>query len=405
MDDRRLFLAALSAAIRGKTVQWDGLCDAESWQTIFALAGSHRVRSLILEAVYRCPDFALMEDGLKTVWKREVRQSSVAQAIRDAAFSECYNQMLGAGLHPLVMKGSVCRALYPDGALRPSSDEDLLVPPEEFASALAFLRGRGMTLLDSHADVETDFEIGLTSADGLYIELHCSPFSPESAAVERCNRFFSDTHSRAVSINGLLSMCPQDHMLYLLLHAYKHFIHSGFGLRQVCDIALWAENYADRIDWPLLWAQCDEVQSKKFAKTVFAVAREYLGFDAQKTSMEPEDDLPVQALLEDLLDAGVFGSASRSRVHSATVTLNAVEADRRGEKRSVLRSVFPKCGDLEGRYPYLRKYPVLLPVAWCSRLVRYGLETAKPKQDNSPVQSLALGQKRTDLLRQLDMID
>lgn len=405
MDDRQLFLAALAAAIRGEAVKWDGLCDAESWQNLHLLAGSHRVGSLILEAVYRCPDFILAEDSLKTVWKREAMQSSAAQAVRDAAFSECYGKMVASGLHPLVMKGSVCRSLYPDGGLRPSSDEDLLVQAEEFAEAVRFLRGRGMTLLDPQADVETAFEIGFTSPDGLYIELHRSPFSPVSAAMEQCNRFFSDAHSRTVSVNGLLSMCPQDHMLYLLLHAYKHFVHSGFGLRQVCDIALWAQNYGAQINWPQLWMRCEEVRCKKFAQTVFAVARAHLGFDAQMAGVELEPDLPVQALLDDLLDAGVFGSSSGNRVHSATVTLNAVEANRRGEKQFLLRSAFPKRSDLVGRYSYLRKYPALLPVAWCSRLGRYALETARAKRDNSPAESLALGRKRTDLLRQLDLID
>ena len=403
MEQQWLLIEALRAAMRGRQVTWNKNCDAAQWEELYQLAAAHRVQALVLEAVYTCPDFALAAGNLKIKWRQETAVCSAGQLTRDAAFFPLYSAMRDAGMHPLVMKGAVCRGLYPDGTLRPSSDEDLLVPQAEFGEALTFLQGRGMALLDPHADAQADFEIGLTSADGLYIELHKMPFSPESSAMEQCNRFFSDAHSRAVHVNGLLSMCPHDHMLYLLLHAYKHFIHSGFGLRQVCDIALWAENYADRIDWPLLWTQCAEVRSTKFAKTVFAAAREYLGFDPQKTNMELEDDLPTQALLEDLLDAGIFGSASHSRLHSATVTLNAVEADRRGEKRSLLRSVFPKRGDLEGRYPYLRRYPVLLPAAWCSRLVRYGLETGK--QNDSPAQSLALGQKRTDLLRQLDMID
>lgn len=37
-------------------------------------------------------------------------------------------------------------------------------------------------------------------------------------------------------------------------------------------------------------------------------------------------------LLCDLLAGGVFGKSNADRVHSSTITLNAVAADRRGEK-------------------------------------------------------------------------
>ena len=37
-------------------------------------------------------------------------------------------------------------------------------------------------------------------------------------------------------------------ILYLLLHAFKHFLHSGFGIRQVSDIILFSEKYRDQIE-------------------------------------------------------------------------------------------------------------------------------------------------------------
>lgn len=404
MDERLLLVTAMKAAIRDQKVDWEGLCGPQDWNGLYALASSHHVKALVLEAVYTCPDYSQAEELLKKTWKREAMAICMNQIVREDAFSAAYHAMRAAGLHPLVMKGAVCRALYPNPGLRFSSDEDLLVPPEEFAAALGLLQDRGMSRTDPGADPESAFELGLISPDSLYIELHRSPFSPDSAAIEQCNQFFADVHDRACTMDGLLIMNGHDHMLYLMLHAYKHFIHSGFGLRQLCDIALWAENYGPQIDWPLLWSQCEQVRCLRFAKTVFAAAEAYLAFDRVKAGLEQlPRDLPIQELMEDLLGAGIFGSSTGSRVHSATITLQAVEADRRGERTSALRTIFPKSADLQNRYPYLRKYPVLLPVAWCSRLVRYAMETGK--KDNSAVESLELGAKRTQLLRQLDMID
>lgn len=40
-----------------------------------------------------------------------------------------------------------------------------------------------------------------------------------------------------------------DHLIFLLLHAFKHFISSGVGVRQLCDIALWMRRFGAQIDW------------------------------------------------------------------------------------------------------------------------------------------------------------
>lgn len=62
----------------------------------------------------------------------------------------------------------------------------------------------------------------------------------------------------------------------------------------------------------------------------------------------------MEPLLHDSLCGGVYGSNDLTRLHSSTVTLNAVKASRTGEKSGVLRTVFPKREYLERRYPYLK---------------------------------------------------
>ena len=403
MDKRVLFAQALAAAIRGDRVNWDGVCGQQEWKDLFLLTQQHRVVPLILEAVYACPDFGSAE---QPVWKREAMMHSANQTTRTAVFEEIYGTLTHADLQPVVMKGIVCRRLYPNPDQRISADEDLLLPSDQFAKAVALLQEFGWRKLDPQASPDQDFEIGMLSPQGLLLELHKMPFSPDGIAVESCNAFFDHVHENAVHDDGLLTMCPHDHMLYLLLHGYKHLIHSGFGLRQVCDILLWAERHGSKIRWDVLWEQCDRVRCLKFAQTVFAVAQVYLGFDPQKAQMGSlPENLPCQDLMEELVQAGIFGTATGSRIHSASITLHAVEADRMGERRSVLRTVFPKRADLEGRYLYLRKHPILLPVAWCSRLGQYALEVLRPRQNNSPAESLALGAKRKQLLQSLDIID
>lgn len=114
--------------------------------------------------------------------------------------------------------------------------------------------------------------------------------------------------------------------------------------------------------------------------------------------------MDVEPLLHDALCGGVYGSNDYTRLHSSTVTLNAVKASRAGEKSSVLRTVFPKRAYLERRYPYLKKRPYLLPVAWVQRIVHYAGEK-QSGADNSASGSIKLGKERIELMKRYGIID
>ena len=111
-------------------------------------------------------------------------------------------------------------------------------------------------------------------------------------------------------------------------------------------------------------------------------------------------------LLEDLLCGGIYGAADRSRVHSSTMTLNAVEADKKGKKSkaNLIKTVFPSANNLEHRFPYLRRMPALLPVAWICRIFGYIKERFE-RPDSHASEIIRTGSMRIELLRHYDIID
>ena len=100
----------------------------------------------------------------------------------------------------------------------------------------------------------------------------------------------------------------------------------------------------------------------------------------------------------------MYGSNDLTRLHSSTVTLNAVKASRTGEKSSVLSTVFPNREYLEHRYPYLKKRPYLLPVAWAQSLAHYAREKRQTTAD-SAAGSLRLARERIELMKQYDILE
>lgn len=391
------FLHIAKAAISGGDLP----AEKVDWPAIFTLANQQKLLPILFEAVRKIP--AVEENAaLFAVTKQQVIGQVLNQTVRSSEFADLYRKLRSAGLHPVVVKGLLCSRLYPLKDHRISADDDLYIPDAKFMACHEQLLANGLTTDTPTDELATADEVSYTKKGSpLYIELHRHLFDSSEDAHDELNHFFVDLNP--VEIDGFLAMPPHEHLLYLILHAYKHFVRSGIGLRQFCDIGLWAREYHDEIDWQCLHDQCASVHAATFAAAAFCVARAYLGI---------EFDLPapwnasvdVEPLLHDTLCGGVYGSNDYTRLHSSTVTLNAVKASRTGEKSSVLSTVFPKREYLERRYPYLKKRPYMLPVAWVQRIAHYASEK-QSGAGSSASGSIKLAKERIELMKQYDIMD
>ena len=343
----RQFLHIAKAAASG------GEFPAESvdWPAVFALAGQQKLLPIVFEAVRKTPA-AAENAALFAAVKQQVIAQVLHQTVRASEFAALYQTLRAAGLHPVVVKGQLCSRLYPLKDHRISADDDLYIPDAGFMACHEQLLANGLAIDE---------------------------------------------------IDGFLAMPPHEHLLYLILHAYKHFVRSGIGLRQFCDIVLWAREYHAKIDWQRLYDQCASVHAVTFAAAAFRIARDYLSIDFD-LSAPWDDSIDVEPLLHDTLCGGVYGSNDYTRLHSSTVTLNAVKASRTGEKSNVLSTVFPKREYLERRYPYLKKRPYMLPVAWVQRIAHYASEK-QSGADSSASGSIKLAKERIELMKRYGIMD
>ena len=391
------FLHIAKVAVSGGEIPAENV----DWSAVFALAGQQKLLPLVFEAARKAPA-AAENAALFAAVKQQVIGQVLHQTLRAAEFAALYGDLRAAGLHPVVVKGQLCSRLYPLQDHRISADDDLYIPEAEFPACHARLLANGLTTDTPADELAAADEVSYTKEGSpLYIELHRHLFDSSEDAHDDLNRFFADLHP--VEIDGFLAMPPHEHLLYLILHAYKHFVRSGIGLRQFCDIGLWARAYHDQIDWLRLHDQCRTVHAATFAAAAFCIAANDLGIELDLPAPW-EDTMDVAPLLHDTLCGGVYGSNDLTRLHSSTVTLNAVKASRTGEKSSVLSTVFPKREYLEHRYPYLKKRPYLLPVAWAQRLAHYAREKRQTTAD-SAAGSLRLARERIELMKQYDILE
>ena len=410
----KLFLEALGASLINEKIYWDFEISMEVWQKIFALAEAHKVLPLIFETVYDCPAAKAADEKFFAAAKRRSVSVMVLQIQKTSELFKLYQYLRTRELYPLVVKGLICRQLYPNPDLRISSDEDLLIGAESFEKSAEALEAYGMKMINAPAEIENADEIGFLSSDGIsYIELHKSLFSETSEAYGDLNRYFQDVFDGWISVqvqgNTVRTLEPGQHLFYLLCHAFKHFLHSGFGIRQVCDIVLFANTYGKQIDWQKMLCQCREIRADKFAAALFKIGRNYLNFDEEKSCYPKEwRDIEVDelALLMELLGSGIYGGTTMSRRHSSNMTLEAVAAQNRGKRtgNTVMKTLFPSVKNLENKYHYLQKRPYLLPVAWSERLLKYYREMSA-MEDNHALEAVKIGRRRIELLRQYGILE
>ncbi len=407
-----MFLEALKASLCGEKVQWDEYITEENWGELFQMADRHHVLPLIYDVVYDCESAKINDLSLFTLYKQRTVQTVMLQTMKSAEFLNLYKNIQGNGSSPIVVKGIVCRSLYPNPDYRISGDEDILVPGQ-FEIFDAAMRSNGMEFVETDINIDEAYEIPYAKrGNPIYVEAHKSLFPPDSDAYGDLNRFFDGIEDRTIEmeIDGvpLLTLNYTDHLFYLICHAFKHFLHSGFGIRQVCDIILMANTYGRLIDWDLILTHAKEVNADKFAAAIFEIGREYLVFDpVQACYPQKWQEIKVDAmpLLMDILTGGIYGATESKRSHSSSLTLSAVASQKTGKVKTnkFISTLFPGAKALRGRYPYLNRKPYLLPIAWISRLLKYGAEVKKG-QSNDAVESIKIGEQRVNLLKTYEVI-
>lgn len=333
---QQLFLEALKAALKNEQVEWNNKLEAQEWMDLFRMAEVHQILPMIYEAVYRSPAAGQADPQILAPAKAQMVRTVIMQTQKTGEFEPLYRYLRGEGICPLVVKGIVCRNIYPNPDYRISGDEDLLIRPEDFRKCHDLLHKYGMQTSEQDMDaeeLESVYEVPYGKKGSLiYIELHKSLFPPESEAYGDLNRFFANVHEDAIDIRidgtDIRTMGYTDHLFYLICHSFKHFLHSG-----------------------------------------------------------------------------IYGNANMSRKHSSNMTLDAVAADKNGKKagNTVLKSLFPSAKKLEGRYPYLKKHPILLPIAWTDRILKYRKETVAGG-DNAAADSVKIGNQRIELMKKYGII-
>ena len=370
------------------------------WNALFHMANIHNLIPAIYDAVYKLPCFSQAPSHIQKKFQESALYQSSVQFMRTQEFLTLNDEFQANDLHPRVLKGLICRSLYPQPDLRISCDEDLWIRAEDLPRYDRILRAHGYTpdFDDVTPILETIQEVTYESPV-LTLELHTShPFGTDDSIRMKMNQLFEHSFDRVSveTIEGhrVYTLSPTEHYLFLFTHLYKHFIVGGVGIRQILDLFLFYGKYRDQLDMRRIHSGITTLSGEEFYSAITEISRRHLGFTFLEPADAPSD---VDSLLDDLVESGCFGNYTRAHSLSQGYMLSG--------ERSHLRMIhllFPPASRLYSTYPFLVRRPYLLPVAWCRRIIRLSKELWNDKPLLS--RGVSRAKKRTKLLKSLHTI-
>ena len=345
------------------------LVEPVDWNVLSEFARKQNLLPLFFEVANSIEEYVNINVYLKD--QLDTFEMVAAQIQRSSAFADIYVKIAKQGIYPIVMKGIVCRQLYGElGENRPSSDEDVLVKVKDFYQVKTILEQEGyeceipkVTEKELPQLQEVSF---YNPEENLRLEVHTNIIGIENDERVQMNNFFQNVHEHGqlIQIDGVeyKALEPTEALLFLILHAYKHFKNRGVGIRQVMDILLYYKEYKEKISMEPLRQALKTCKAEVFWMDILYIGNQYLGFSNEHSGVTccPEE------LLQDMIYAGVFGENEKTDHVAARVNLGA-----QGRWSRVFRAIFPSRRILVSGRPYLADKPWLLPVAWMDRWIKF----------------------------------
>ncbi|MBO4429437.1 MAG: nucleotidyltransferase family protein [Clostridia bacterium] len=329
-------VSLLGAALDGKTI---ALGDNADFEKIYALACRHSVSSLAFRAVDKgkCPP------ELYKKWSagadRALEKDILFSAERAAILKEFDKEKISY----ICLKGIVICPLYAEKGMREYADNDILYDVSRKSDVYRIMTSRGyeaVTLEGVHDSYH--------KAPFYNFELHKTLFAKNSPYY----RSFENIWERAEKVpdGAEYKMTVADFYLHFIAHFAKHFSGGGTGVRYFCDLYLIKKKLLKDADKTEIDASLSSAGLLEFEEKVSNLSEKM--FDAPDTLTY--DDLYY------IMESGTYGTISNS-------VKNGVE--KKGKAGYFFSRMFLPYETLCGKYPVLRKAPILLPFCEIARLV------------------------------------
>jgi len=247
---------------------------------------------------------------LSKEWIEGIGKSVRKNVLFDVERTNLLNYMEKTGIWYLPLKGIILKELYPAVGMRQMSDNDILFDETYSDMVRAYMEEQGYETVSFRKGNHDIYK-----KEPIYnFEMHTSLYN--SSHQEGWEDYYKDIKKR-LHLNTDSSygyhLSDEDFYVYMLSHAYKHYVGSGTGLRSLLDFYVYLNTKEQTMDFDYIQKECKvlglaefEEQSRILCKKVFDKAN-LQGMKALEQQLSEEE----YDMLLYYLTSGVYGTNER----------------------------------------------------------------------------------------------
>ena len=345
----------VACALADRVPQVDEDLDLEK---LYRFCKFHSITSIVAMALEAHWQTAPADPEVMTKW-RQARDKAIRKNILlNAERERILNHLESIGCWYMPLKGSLLQYEYPKFGMRQMNDNDILYNEAKTAEVHDFMLKNGyetVTYLKGNHDEYVKKPV-------YNMEMHRSLFmgavNPEMAAYYRNveNRMRKDEGNQFG-----YHFSREDFYIFLVAHAYKHYLHGGIGIRNLVDVFVYTEKYRDCLDWAYLEKEIRSFGAWEFDEECRRLSRKLLSTEDRNYNLMEAD---IRAL-EIYFSSGAFGTSDRvvaNKLESVADSNNG-----RSKLQYLLSRMFPSVEYLAENAPILRTKPWLAPFFYVKR--------------------------------------
>lgn len=316
------------------------------WRKLIALAQRHKVANLLGYAAELAAD-----PSVKAQLRDLLVRGTVVSNAQLYEAEQLQRRFEEKGICHMALKGISTKRYYPQPDMRTMGDLDILCKPEQQAQVKAAMESLGFT--DFREARKHDH---YRKPPFVHVEIHREMVAADSPY----SAYYADIWNRGDLKPGCAytyRMSATDGLIFALIHLAEHLKEGGAGLRFIMDMYVY--NRLEEIDRGYLREELTKLGLWAFFENVAALAECWFGLNPPP--LDQDRQAVIQMFGEFILAGGVFGTKEDG---------DALGVQRNGRLRFLLRSCFPGYREMRSMFPWLGRWPILLPFGWILRAVR-----------------------------------
>lgn len=335
------------------------LDDELDLRELYRFCKFHSITSIVAMALEKVWEANPAEEAVMKKWRqardKAIRKNILLNAERERILAHL--ESIGCWYMPL--KGSLLQFDYPKFGMRQMGDNDILYD-KQFQSVIHdYMCAQGYEAVvyqkGNHDEYVKQPVYNVEMHEGLFME----SIVPELFAYYRDikTRMIRDTDNQYG-----YHLSDEDFYIYLIAHAYKHYMHSGIGIRILLDVYVYTMKHGKLLDWPYITGEL-----RKFGADVFEAQCRQLG---TKLFAGPVPELSGEEWrqLDIYFTSGTFGTEERAMENALRASENG--SGKMGKLRYLLRRLFPSVRYMIEMEPELESKRWKIPFAYVRRLFR-----------------------------------